>query len=402
VTGAFARLGAHFELSDHNARLSAMEGLRGLAILLVFVCHYNGIIGEQLHLPPATAWASKIIGLGGASGVDLFFLLSGFLIYRSALRPNLNYLAFLRRRFERIYPTFLVVFALYLGLVGLHLAPSRIPPGIVAGGRYLVENLLFLPGIFDIRAFIGAAWSLSYEWFFYLTIPFVVHAFQLHRWPRARRMLFFAIVVAVYLTIVVAFGGHFPAFQWYDGTRIRLIMFISGILVYEVLESARLRALLTPKREWVLVAVALASGAAILFMCAVKSASGSTDGEWTAQTGTLQVIPTFIGCVALALVTLRPGGLLVAAFSRDWLRWTGNISYSFYLMHSIPMHVVAIALTHGPLAHLNPLLVYIVAFPFTVAFVYVSSALLFVLIERPLSLRPRRDSRTARTQLQAA
>jgi exopolysaccharide production protein ExoZ len=402
MTGAFARLGAHFELGDHNRRLPAMEGLRGLAILLVFVCHYNGIIGEQLHLPPAIASASKVIGLWGAGGVDLFFLLSGFLIYRSALKHGLNYLAFLRRRLERIYPTFLVVFALYLGLVSLHLAPSRIPLGFVAGGRYLIENLLFLPGVFDIRAFIGAAWSLSYEWFFYLAIPLLVHAFQLHRWSRTSRVLFFAGIVVAYVGIVVAFGSHFPAFAWYDSTRIRMLMFVSGILVYEVLSSERLSALLTPSREVALVAVALAGAVLILIMCAVKSASGSADGEWTAETGTLQVIPTFIACAALALVVLRPGGLLAGAFSVNWLRWTGNISYSFYLMHSIPMHIVAVFLTHGPLRNVNPLIAYVIALPFTIAFVYVSSAVLFVAVERPLSLRPRQSSAASRAQLQAA
>jgi peptidoglycan/LPS O-acetylase OafA/YrhL len=137
-------------------------------------------------------------------------------------------------------------------------------------------------------------------------------------------------------------------------------------------------------------------------MCAVKSASGSADGEWTAETGTLQVIPTFIACAALALVVLRPGGLLAGAFSVNWLRWTGNISYSFYLMHSIPMHIVAVFLTHGPLRNVNPLIAYVIALPFTIAFVYVSSAVLFVAVERPLSLRPRQSSAASRAQLQAA
>jgi exopolysaccharide production protein ExoZ len=397
---AASGLGAYFELSDHNRRLPAMEGLRGLAILLVFVCHYNGIIGQQLKLPASIASLSTVIGLWGASGVDLFFLLSGFLIYRSALRPGLNYVSFMRRRLERIYPTFLVVFALYLVLVALHLAPSRIPPGIADGGRYLVENLLFLPGIFDIPAFIGAAWSLSYEWFFYLAIPLIVHVLQLHRWSRRSRIALFSAGVVIYVGIVLAFSGHFPTFRWYDPTHVRMVMFASGILVYETLESAQLRARLTPRVEYALVALAVASAVAIFIMCALKS-SGTTDGEWTVQTGMYQVIPTFIGCAALGLVVLRPGGILIGAFSHDWLRWTGNISYSFYLMHSIPMHIVGVFLTHGPMRQVNPLLAYALALPFTIAFVYLCSALLFIFVERPLSLRPRRGAQ-AQSRLAAA
>jgi peptidoglycan/LPS O-acetylase OafA/YrhL len=156
-----------------------------------------------------------------------------------------------------------------------------------------------LPGIFDIPAFISAAWSLSYEWFFYLTIPLIVHGFQLHRWTRPSRMLFFAIAVTANFAIVLVFGSHFRTFQFQDGTRIRMIMFASGILVYEALESKRLRSLLTVPREYGLVAVAIACTASLLFMYAMKSAGVSADGEWTTQTGTLRVIPIFIGCAAL-------------------------------------------------------------------------------------------------------
>jgi exopolysaccharide production protein ExoZ len=393
MTGVLARFGAeHLELGDHNRRLSAMEGLRGLAILLVFVCHYVGIVGEPLHLPTAIAFPSGVIGHFGASGVDLFFLLSGFLIYRSALRHGLDFLAFIRRRAERIYPTFIVVFALYLALFALHLSPSRIPHGLANGSRYIIENLLFLPGIFDIPAFISAAWSLSYEWFFYLAIPFIVHGFQLHRWTRPSRMLFFAVAVTAYVAVVIVFGSHFPTFQFQDGTRIRMIMFAGGILVYEALESQRLRELLTIPREYGLIAVAAVCAATLLFMYTVKSAGVSADGEWTTQTGTLRVIPIFIGCAAIGLVVLRPGGILVKAFSADWLRWTGNISYSFYLIHSIPMHFVGLVLTHGPLRHVSHLALYALALPVTIALVYVCSTLLFVFVEKPLSLRPRPNS----------
>jgi peptidoglycan/LPS O-acetylase OafA/YrhL len=391
MANALARFGAqHLELGDHNRRLTAMEGLRGLAILLVFVCHYNGIVGEPLGLPVAVGFVMGVIGHFGASGVDLFFLLSGFLIYRAALRHRLNFVAFMRRRLERIYPTFLVVFILYLGLFALHLAPARIPHGFVSGGRYIIENLLFLPGIFDIPAFISAAWSLSYEWFFYLTIPLIVHGFQLHRWTRPSRMLFFAIAVTAYFAIVLVFGSHFRTFQFQDGTRIRMIMFASGILVYEALESKRLRSLLTVPREYGLVAVAIACTASLLFMYAMKSAGVSADGEWTTQTGTLRVIPIFIGCAAIGLVVLRPGGILVKAFSTDWLRWTGNISYSFYLIHSVPLHLVTVVIAHSPLRHVNALALFVLALPFTLALVYLCSAVLFVCVEKPLSLRPRK------------
>jgi exopolysaccharide production protein ExoZ len=394
---SFARFGAHFELGDHNRRLSSMEGMRGLAILLVFACHYYGIIGQQLTLPTSFAAASTGFSLAAASGVDLFFLLSGFLIYRSALKHNLNYLGFMRRRFERIYPTFFAVFLIYLVFIALHLTPSRIPTGFVDGARYLAANLLFLPGMFDIQALISAAWSLSYEWTFYLAIPLIVHAFQLHRWARPSRMIFFAVLATVWILAVYIFGGSFPRFAWYDGTHVRMVMFVAGILVYECLDSIRIRSLITKTVEYVLLAIAVLCAITILIMCLMR-ATPAVDGEWTVITGALQILPTFFGCAALGLLVLRHDGLLAKLFSVDWLRWTGNISYSFYLMHSVPMHVIAVLIKHGPLTAINPLLLYALTLPITVALVYACSIALFICIERPLSLRPRRTTQVLATQ----
>src|SRR5689334_17402764 len=78
-------LASIYELSEPNSksRMQAMEGLRGFAILLVFFCHYQDIILR--HLPTGDFLGR--IGAGvmeaGGTGVDLFFVLSGMLIYRA-------------------------------------------------------------------------------------------------------------------------------------------------------------------------------------------------------------------------------------------------------------------------------------------------------------------------------
>src|ERR1039458_2950668 len=92
---------------DSSNRLIPMEGLRGVAILLVFFCHYNVLVGRFLVLPYFPADLLQTLARMGTSGVDLFFLLSGFLIYRATLRPNLKYFRFIARRARRIYPPFL-------------------------------------------------------------------------------------------------------------------------------------------------------------------------------------------------------------------------------------------------------------------------------------------------------
>jgi peptidoglycan/LPS O-acetylase OafA/YrhL len=395
-----AWLSSSFELGDHNRRLPSMEGLRGLAILLVFASHYHDIIGEKLNLPAPIASLSGVMGVAGGAGVDLFFLLSGFLIYRTTLRPALNVGSFLLRRAERIYPAFLVVFAAYLALGAVHLGPSRVPSDAAHGTATILANVFFLPGIFDMPAIIGAAWSLSYEWFFYLVLPVAVLALQFYRWNRTARIAFLAVLCVAYEALCVFAPSIFPTFNNFEATHVRLIMFVSGMLVYELLESDRFRAFFRGRNETIAIALGALCGAALLARIALTPHMQTVDGAWSSAAATAQIIPTFLGFSCLGLVVLRNDGPLAHLFTATWLRWTGNISYSFYLVHSIPMHWVSIVLDKLAL-HVNPLVLYIVAFPFTLALTYAVTAVLFIGVEKPLSLRPRR-AKAARPELQAA
>ena len=99
----------------------------------------------------------------------MFFVLSGMLIYRAVMKPDLKFTKFLRRRVQRIYPTFLAVFAIYVVMNAvLMLGPprpppynARIPDGVVPAIGYLLANLAFLPGLFPIQPLMNVAWSLQ-------------------------------------------------------------------------------------------------------------------------------------------------------------------------------------------------------------------------------------------------
>ncbi len=144
-----------------------LHGLRGLSVLLVFLHHVYA--GAQTYgffpLPPDHPLAWSFVAM--QHGVELFFMISGFLIADSVLRHRSGS-AFLRDRCIRIYPAFLTV------LIGLCIA------GPVIGLDFfrlhametlpllLLGNLLFLPGVLPLPILLGVAWSLSYEWAFYL------------------------------------------------------------------------------------------------------------------------------------------------------------------------------------------------------------------------------------------
>jgi exopolysaccharide production protein ExoZ len=293
-----------------------------------------------------------------------------------------------------------VVFAMFLVLGFMHMGPLRIPHDAPHALLTIVENLLFLPGIFDMPAIISAAWSLSYEWFFYLVLPFVVIGLRLRHWNRISRLTLMAAICVIFEGLCLLAPSIFPTFSSFEGSHIRLTMFVCGMIVYELLESPGFRAFFVPRIETIAIVIAAVTGVAFLaFVAAVVKPAPTTD-SWSATNAAHQVIATFIGFGALGLVVLRNDGKLARFFTATWLRWTGNISYSFYLMHSIPMHFAGIVLTRLSL-HVNPTLVYIVAFPFVLATTWAVSAALFVCVEKPLSLRPRRAA-VVRSDLQVA
>jgi peptidoglycan/LPS O-acetylase OafA/YrhL len=133
---------------------------------------------------------SLIFGEHRSSGVDLFFVLSGYLIYGAVIRKKVSHLTFFRRRVERIYPTFLCVFAIYLVLSILFPEENKIPARSLAAAIYILQNALLLPGIFHIQPIITVAWSLSYELFYYLSLPVLVMMLGMRSWRSSRRSIF--------------------------------------------------------------------------------------------------------------------------------------------------------------------------------------------------------------------
>ncbi len=150
------------------ARLPALDGLRAVAILLVLGRH---LPNETVAAMPG-AWNSffAMWQRGGWIGVDLFFVLSGFLISGLLFREHqrfgeIRYGHFLARRGFKIYPPFFAMLAI---VVGISLANGRPFPPV----RLLLPEVLFFqnyePAIFP------HAWSLAVEEHFYLALPLVL------------------------------------------------------------------------------------------------------------------------------------------------------------------------------------------------------------------------------------
>jgi len=330
-------LRSRFEL-EHGIR--SMEGLRGFAVALVFLVHYVSLAGT-------TAPVAGAMHTIGNSGVDLFFVLSGYLIYGSLMRRPQRFGSFMARRVERIYPAFLAVFAVYLALSLAMPAHSKIPDEGAAA--YLLANVLLLPGIFPIEPMITVAWSLSYEMFFYLLAPIVVAGARLRERSRPTRVLLLSLLGAAYAGYCLSAGGH-P----------RLLMFVAGMLLHEAIDARRA----APSVGITLAVLALSLGNLLI-----------------PSSPTLHVLGMMAGFGLLCWSCFQ-GGPLAAVFSVTPLRWLGNMSYSYYLLHGLALHAAFVLI--GPIDGLR----FWLALPVVFAWTVLPCAVLYLLIERRFSLGP--------------
>lgn len=355
-------LASQFELyrgtAGHNVR--AMEGMRGFAVFLVFLVHFATLSAPWIAPGSAVSAIAGAVHTIGNSGVDLFFVLSGYLIYGSLISREQPFFAFMRRRVVRIYPTFCVVFATYLFLSAVHPSESKIPAGNYEALVYTLQNFVLLPGIFPIVPIITVAWSLSYEMFFYLAMPAAIMLLDMRRRsPKWRSRAILAIGAAI-VVLCTAFGGP-----------LRLIMFIAGMLLYEALRSGKIAS----RRNGV-ASLALVAGLLLTAVPLSFPAAGAIKLLFLAAAFFVTCYCSFRG----------ESPVLVGVFSWTPLRWLGNMSYSYYLLHGLALKAAFSVLAHGiaPTPQSAGMIALLV--PVMFALTLIPSMALFILVERPFSL----------------
>jgi peptidoglycan/LPS O-acetylase OafA/YrhL len=163
-------------------RIPELDGLRGLAILLVLIWHF----GYDSNSAGGIRWLSRLMDLSWLawSGVDLFFVLSGFLIGGILLdvRDSPNYFkAFYVRRIFRIIPIYAVIvgtfyLCLVTGLPARHAGSDWLFGSTVPWYSYVTftQNIRFAIGGPNLAYWLAATWSLAVEEQFYLVLPAII------------------------------------------------------------------------------------------------------------------------------------------------------------------------------------------------------------------------------------
>lgn len=288
-----------------------LDVLRGIAVLVVMLYHVSDLV-PSLH-------ARRILGLG-YTGVDLFFVLSGFLItgilVRSKDQPN-YFKNFYARRALRIWPIYYVL--LLFTFVALPVLEPRLRSSIFGLSRPWQSFLFFVQNLFanGQSAFdtVRVTWSLAIEEQYYLAWPVII-------WLAPRRSLkalaISAVLISIFARSSVLYGLTAPL-NIYTNTATRLDGLGLGAFLALWIPEADARAIKWGGLIAVLAALSLGLGAGWF-----------RPGHWAFYT---VVSLVFAGVLCLAIN--------VPALSKfQSLKYTGKISYGLYLFH-VPVFQLA-------------------------------------------------------------
>ena len=315
-----------------SGEIKALTGLRLFAAVWVVLFHFRPLLAQAV---PDFSTALAPVLDSGAQGVDLFFILSGFVLawnYLDRMGPSWSTrdtLHFLWMRLARVWPVYLVtlhlaalwiIFTLHVGHVPAENADTLTATSYV---RQLFLVQLWFQPYFDGSSWDGPAWSISAEWLAYLIFGFLALVlFRLARATRARSLLLLAFATTLPpVMFLLASGQFYTPWSWLP--RI-LLQFTAGAIA-----CAAVRRLDPGDRTRMLAGVG-----SILLVGAIVGTLYWLDGH---------PIPGVIdsgGVVDLLFVPLVVmlsigAGTLPRLLSTRVLVYGGQISFSLYMVHEL-------------------------------------------------------------------
>ncbi len=264
----------------------------------VFVYHVLTISGAWELLP-----RSVQIVTDGARAVDVFMILSGFVVTGLLIKSREGYSIFVARRFLRLYPTFVICILIALLAQAAGLMPIRVAPedrwAAVASHAVMLFGALPNTMRGSGSDILNPAWSISLEWQFYLVAPLFVYLLRLG----AKGIIFFSLIAIIAFRVVKPVLGSFTnAFLPYS-----IHFFWVGMISYLVYEATR-------------------------------SGSRALAGWILTFLGVLLLLPysPYIGLHIWMLVfafVLHGSGKVNSLLGAQALVWLGAASYPIYLVH---------------------------------------------------------------------
>lgn len=348
--------------------IASLTGIRALAAFLVLL----------LHADQNIALGITRIGVvsRGYLGVDLFFLLSGFILtyvyFDSMRQPRWRTFGiFMWHRFIRLYPVHITVLA---ALVAVVLGSARVGLNLRSPEAFTLDALpwqvllIHAWGVTDQVSWNVPSWSISAEWFAYLCSPLVAAGLSHVRNPYV--LLLIAATSLGIAAMIFSFAGWGLSGAWIAPSALVRIAgsFVCGAALcrYAILRQALERK--------------SAFNDATAIIALVAFLVGPSFG-----------VPDFalIALLAVFIATLSMSkGITAQLFSLAPIVWLGEISYSLYMVHFPVLRAFSIVIKPDRLAAMGPI-VACGAFVLAIGLCIAVAAGLYYLVERPLRVRLR-------------
>jgi len=310
-------------ISDKASQLDVLDGLRGLAALLVVLSHTSN---AGYFFAPGLNFTGV-----GKTGVYLFFLLSAFLLTyqfvskgsEAFTRGNLTNYAL--RRFFRIYPLYSVYLlaALLSTSAFVYLFPNKSPSGI----PFVLDASEFMSEFFLVSAK-GIEWSVLVEFRYYLLLPILAFVYT--------RLLKNRLLPNILLTVLLMAACSMlwpPSTYWenHHGLGIYAPIFLMGSVLALIHHAIKSSGVLLPKHKLSLEVVGGISIAAIILL--FPSVNALLFSEVVGEKFHREFILYAILWSLVLMASIHGTGLLMNILGNNFFRYLGFISFSLYLSH---------------------------------------------------------------------
>lgn len=314
-----------------SSRILQLDGLRGIAVLFVVLFHYlnNAYANCRPHTLNRIESLIRSLTYWGWSGVDLFFILSGFLIASILLnnRQSKNYFStFYVRRFSRIVPAYYILLAVftvasiwlasYQAKVFAHAFDIRWYVGFLQNFQMSMKATFGSYGL-------GPTWSLAVEEQFYLIIPLVIYFLD------DRKVLIFCLLCLFLAPIYRSLADNW--YREYTHFFARIDAPCYGVILALFVKNKDWIGWLKKKMIYLVIGLIGLLGAFVVLK--MKFLNHSV------------ISLLFLGLVVYAL-TLQPGQLLHRFLTQSFLVRMGKYSYFIYLYHILVNGLMFIALSN--------------------------------------------------------
>ena len=338
------------KLNSPSNKYSFIEGLRGFAILLVFGVHFFGKFQDRDYFLNENSFFKPFIKFlhSGHIGVDCFFLISSFLIYKSLTnnKNKITFIQFMYKRYSRLLPV--IIFILIIPFIAYNGFNIKI----------ILDNIFFLNIFKSSSSIVVVTWSLVYEIYFYILagILFILLPNKI----TTNILFLFSLFLLIFLT-------HFFLTQHIIEQPIRFLGFFFGILLAKYHPIINQSKFIIKYKELIVF---------IGFFIVFFQMFGWLNLNWVASITTSKMyeaifyITVQIGFFLIILGNLVEGNRLEILLTNRFMQLLGMVSYSFYIIHCF----IITKLNLTPKLHLylntsnftSMLLEYIISFTFAV------------------------------------